>query len=63
MPDDIKSGNVVRLTSGGPLMTVANVRPTQQGIMEAWCEWFTGDEKHQEKKGAAFALTSLQKIS
>jgi uncharacterized protein YodC (DUF2158 family) len=62
MADEIKAGDVVRLKSDGPTMTVGNVRPTQQGIMEAWCEWFVGDEKRQEKKGGAFPLTSLNKI-
>ena len=61
MADEIKVGGVVRLKSGGPLMTVEEIIPVD-GVTKAWCAWFVGDEKHQEKKTGAFPLTSLNKI-
>ncbi|AWH31144.1 DUF2158 domain-containing protein [Stenotrophomonas sp. YAU14A_MKIMI4_1] len=50
---DFKAGDVVKLKSGGLLMTVAWVR---EGI--AYCEWFDTESKPQGKK---FALATLTK--
>jgi uncharacterized protein YodC (DUF2158 family) len=48
---DFKPGDTVRLKSGGPLMTIAHVRPD-----EVWCEWFDDKEAPQSK---GFKPTSL----
>ena len=47
------SGDVVRLRSGGPTMTIRWVEDN-----EAYCEWFDGSNN----KGAAFTLTQLEKL-
>jgi len=48
---DIKAGEVVELKSGGPPMTVRDVK---NGM--AWCQWFEG----ANAKGDSFATTSLK---
>jgi uncharacterized protein YodC (DUF2158 family) len=48
----VKPGDVVRLKSGGPLMTVARV-DNRSGEMIAVCEWF--DEKSHRCHGAFHA--------
>ena len=53
---DVKNGDVVRLKSGGPLMTVIENDPTQ-GIR---CCWFSKDE---EIKVQAFAAGILDLIT
>jgi uncharacterized protein YodC (DUF2158 family) len=60
MPDEIKIGDVVKLKSGGPDMTVNEIGKsgmTGEGPLAAWCSWF---DKGEEKKGT-FPLTSLIK--
>lgn len=47
----IKAGSVVQLNSGGPLLTVEEVKENT-----ADCIWFTGDEL----RGAVFKLASLE---
>jgi uncharacterized protein YodC (DUF2158 family) len=42
MAQQLKVGDVVKLKSGGPLMTVTLVGPDMSGIMTAWCVWFAG---------------------
>jgi len=43
----IKAGDVVRLKSGGPRMTVSKVDILAFGGTEltAWCDWFEGNKK------------------
>ena len=58
MPDEIKPGDIVVLQSGGPKMTVTEVKPINN-VVKAWCSWFvTGDK---EEKGV-FPVASLKKI-
>ncbi len=44
MPDNLKSGDTVRLKSGGPLMTVTTVGDNM-GTPTAWCVWFEGSKR------------------
>lgn len=46
MADTFKVGDVVRLKSGGPDMTVTNVGK-ESGMLTVWCAWFVGTK--QEK--------------
>lgn len=50
----MQPGDVVRLKSGGPDMTV---KWAEEG--DAYCEWFDG----KANKGANFTLTSLEKVA
>ena len=52
----IKAGDVVRVKSGGPKMTVGDV-DDHHGTPTAWCEWFDG----KEAKKATFSLVVLAK--
>ena len=52
MSEQFKPGDVVRLKSGGPMMTVAHV-----GDDEIYCEWF--DDK-KEPQGRGFSPVSLK---
>lgn len=59
MSTEIKVGDIVRLKSGGPVMTVDEIGYEQGyegGPQSAWCEWF--DDKKQPQR-RAFKLTSL----
>jgi uncharacterized protein YodC (DUF2158 family) len=47
----MKPGDVVRLKSGGPAMTIKFVDGN-----EAYCEWF----EKSDLKGSRFTLTSLE---
>lgn len=49
----MNAGDVVKLKSGGPLMTIKFI---ENG--EAYCEWFD----NKTKLGDRFALTSLTKV-
>jgi uncharacterized protein YodC (DUF2158 family) len=42
MDRDFEIGDVVRLRSGGPKMTVTEVGETLSGQMSVWCTWFVG---------------------
>lgn len=50
-----KEGDVVRLRSGGPKMTVTTVAD-QWGTMTAWCSWFEGMKAHD----GTFPITALK---
>jgi uncharacterized protein YodC (DUF2158 family) len=55
MAAQLKVGNIVRLRSGGPLMTVTLI-DTLDGALSAWCSWF--DEKNKAEKDT-FPVASL----
>lgn len=58
MIDAIKAGVVVQLKSGGPHMTVSNLREWQ-GRTEANCDWFDGTKMQY----GSFPLTSLKVVT
>jgi uncharacterized protein YodC (DUF2158 family) len=58
MQDQITAGVVVQLKSGGPHMTVANLREWN-GRMEANCDWFEGTKA----QSGDFPLTSLKVVT
>jgi uncharacterized protein YodC (DUF2158 family) len=47
MEIEYKAGDVVHLKSGGPKMTVTEVR-MWNGKMRVWCEWFSGDKNSSD---------------
>ncbi len=55
---EITAGSVVRLKSGGPKMTVEEVKPWSGKVL-AYCNWFEGSES----KSNSFPLTSLEIVS
>jgi uncharacterized protein YodC (DUF2158 family) len=55
--NEIKAGDVVRLKSGGPQMTVAKTGvPAGREGQHAWCDWFEG----KKVMNGVFPVTSLQ---
>ncbi|HEY8066250.1 MAG TPA: DUF2158 domain-containing protein [Methylosinus sp.] len=59
MADEIKTGSVVRLKSGGPKMTVDEVAE-KYGTITAWCTWFVQDKAPWKKESDTFPVTSLE---
>lgn len=60
MSTEIKAGDVVKLKSGGPTMTVSEIGYEQgyeNGPQSAWCDWF--DDKNQPQT-KVFKLSALQ---
>ena len=51
--EDFTDGDLVRLKSGGPIMTLEG----EASDGEAICAWFDGQKRHREM----FAYTSLEK--
>jgi uncharacterized protein YodC (DUF2158 family) len=64
MSSPFNVGDVVRLKSGGPKMTVDYIGPryTPTGDPEARCSWFETNKGKQERKEDYFTLTSLVKV-
>lgn len=58
MVDGCKPGDIVMLMSGGPRMTVTDVR-SMNGQLRAWCSWFL--ENGEEKQGV-FPVDSLKRV-
>lgn len=60
---EIRVGSVVRLKSGGPLMTVSEVSLGVGGSeKQAWCDWFVQDKAPWKKENGNFPLSSLKVI-
>lgn len=55
---DFKKGDIVRLKSGGPEMTIEKIGQYNTSQEKAQCTWF--DDK--ELKSHIFVLESLEKI-
>lgn len=63
MTDQIKTGDVVVLKSGGPKMTVSQVAKRPYGdALHAWCDWFIQDRSPWKKEEGVFPLTSLKVV-
>ncbi|WP_163267823.1 YodC family protein [Chelativorans alearense] len=63
MADEIKVGSVVRLKSGGPLMTVSGIdKQMYEERLSAWCDWFIQDKAPWKKEHGVFPLTSLKLV-
>lgn len=45
MTELFRPGDVVRLKSGGPKMTVTSMGDDGYGKMKVWCDWFDGTRK------------------
>ena len=59
MTHEIVPGDVVRLKSGGPKMTVFAVDTAEiTEELSVWCEWFDGD---RVAKSATFSMISVEK--
>jgi uncharacterized protein YodC (DUF2158 family) len=58
MSDQITAGSVVELKSGGPHMTVSEVK-SWNGIMTAFCDWFDGSTS----KSNGFPVASLKLVA
>jgi uncharacterized protein YodC (DUF2158 family) len=55
-----KAGEVVRLKSGGPKMTVTQVgKKAMTGESAVWCVWFEGTKKHED----TFAPEALEAVN
>lgn len=54
---DIQKGDVVRLKSGGPTMTVTGVGEDMYGVVTVWCSWF---DKSDAKEGT-FPIEAVEK--
>jgi uncharacterized protein YodC (DUF2158 family) len=57
MTDVVSVGDVVRLKSGGPAMTVDQLQNSSLGIPTAWCSWFDG----MKKVTGDFPVSSLKR--
>ena len=45
MPDQFKPGDVIKLKSGGPRMTVTQVGNNFLGSQKVWCDWLEESKK------------------
>lgn len=45
MSETFEVGDVVKLKSGGPKMTVKGAGPNQSGDPTVWCVWFEGSKQ------------------
>lgn len=62
---EIKAGDVVRLKTGGPMMTVKLAIPRRAGsvaddrVMDLTCQWFDGTVLHEGE----FSVESMEKLA
>ena len=57
----LKSGDVVRLKSSGPKMTVNFTKAGASGIPEVYCNWFTSTGS-DAVSGASFSEAMLELV-
>lgn len=55
---ELKASDVVRLRSGGPWMTVTEIRRLSGTEKSVWCDWFNEDN-HDQPHSSAFNPNSL----
>ena len=60
MSDTIKAGDIIKVKSGGPKMTVSEVAEDTFGTMTVWCSWF--DDKNKNQSGT-FPLNTVVKVA
>jgi uncharacterized protein YodC (DUF2158 family) len=61
MDENIQAGDLVRLKSGGPNMTVTQVGETAMlKVRSVWCVWF--DHK-MVQQSETFPIVSVEKVS
>lgn len=58
MSEQFQVGDVVRLKSGGPAMTVTTVGNNMADVMSVWCVWF--DQKAAQQNGT-FPVGAVEK--
>jgi uncharacterized protein YodC (DUF2158 family) len=59
MSQDFQIGDVVRLKSGGPKMTVTSVGPDGHGKLTVWCVWFP--ENSAKPEHGAFPAEAVER--
>jgi len=59
MADTITPGDVVKLKSGGPLMTVSSMGTSDKGVQVANCCWFS--EQSAKESYGTFPVHTLQR--
>lgn len=61
MAENLKPGDVVRLKSGGPEMTIEDIGEYSWGSerQQAMCKWFEGTKLHTD----TFELASLERVT
>jgi uncharacterized protein YodC (DUF2158 family) len=60
MAIEIKPGDVVRLKSGGPTMTVTSAGLDMTDVPTVWCAWFDQKGAHQEGAYPAIAVVNVE---
>jgi len=60
MADDFRSGDLVQLKSGGPMMTVEEVRQESKGT-RVWCTWFDHQHKRMTDDFTQDVLKKIEK--
>jgi uncharacterized protein YodC (DUF2158 family) len=56
---DFKVGDIVRLRSGGPRMTVEVILPDMPGGPVVACSWFDENNQHHDR---SFAPAALERV-
>ena len=57
---DINKGDVVKLKSNGPAMTVENIDMDSRNEPRAWCSWFSGVAAEFSINRDSFPLSALK---
>lgn len=60
MADQWKPGDLVKLASGGPTMSVRWVGTGFEGVTVVQCEWFDSDGKPQSKSFVPSQLVAVK---
>jgi len=62
MAEEFKAGDVVKLKSGGPVMTVTQAgTQAMTGKKLVWCTWFAASKGEHKLEKGEFPPESLQK--